>query len=180
VETAKSAGRAQFAEMLKFLRSHPDIRAILVEKTDRLYRNFKDYVTMEELDREIHLVKEGEILSKESRSYAKLVHAIKVVLAKNYIDNLSEEVKKGMREKAEGGDYPGPAPFGYRNNTQTKTIEICPQEASIVKAMFEVCLHKNYSLKEIRDFISREYDLKIPKSTIHFILTKPIYCGYFL
>jgi DNA invertase Pin-like site-specific DNA recombinase len=83
VETAKCAGRGQFQQMVKFLRAHPDVKAILVEKTDRLYRNFKDYVTMEELDRQIHLVKEAEILSKESRSHAKLVHAIKVVLAKN-------------------------------------------------------------------------------------------------
>jgi len=35
-------------------------------------------------------------------------------MAKNYIDNLSEEVKKGMLEKAEQGQYPSRAPLGYR------------------------------------------------------------------
>jgi hypothetical protein len=40
----------------------------LVEKTDRLYRNFRDCVTLEDLDVEIHLPKEGQIISKDSKS----------------------------------------------------------------------------------------------------------------
>jgi len=103
VETAKTPGRAKFGEMIDFLRSNRDVRHILVEKTDRLYRNFKDFVLLEDLDVEIILVKEGEKISKESHSHAKFIHGIKVLMAKNYIDNLSEEVKKGMREKAEQG-----------------------------------------------------------------------------
>ena len=75
-------------------------RIILVKKTDRLYRNLKDWVTLDELDLEIHLVKENIILSSDSRSSEKFMHGIKVLMAKNFIDNLSEEVKKGMLEKA--------------------------------------------------------------------------------
>ena len=116
VETAKTAGRTQFNKMIEYLRSVDNVKIILVEKTDRLYRNFRDYVTIEDLDVEIHLVKENEIISKDSRSHAKLVHGVKVLLAKNYIDNLSEEVKKGMTEKAEQGMFPGKAPIGYLNN----------------------------------------------------------------
>ena len=92
-ETAKKAGRKAFNEMLNFCKEK-DIKIILVEKTDRLYRNFKDYVTLEEYDFEVHLVKEGTIISKESRSHDKFIHGIKVLMAKNYIDNLSEEIKK--------------------------------------------------------------------------------------
>src|SRR5204863_7963146 len=43
VETAKQAGRSQFGEMLAFLKANPTCRMILVEKTDRLYRNIKDW-----------------------------------------------------------------------------------------------------------------------------------------
>ena len=46
--------REKFLEMVEFLQNnHPEIRTILVEKTDRLYRNFRDYVTLEDLDLEI-------------------------------------------------------------------------------------------------------------------------------
>jgi DNA invertase Pin-like site-specific DNA recombinase len=100
VETAKQAGRAAFVEMVSFAKKHRGRFAILVEKTDRLYRNLRDWVTMDELDVEIHLVKENVVLSPESRSHEKFMHGIKVLMAKNYIDNLSEETRKGMIEKA--------------------------------------------------------------------------------
>ena len=47
------------------------------------------------------------------------MHGIKVLMAKNYIDNLSEETRKGMTEKAEQGLWPSNAPLGYRNVTGT-------------------------------------------------------------
>lgn len=94
-ETAKKAGRTNYNVMLDFLKANPEIKTVLVEKTDRLYRNFKDYVTLEDYDLEVHLVKEGSIISKNSKSHDKFIHGIKVLMAKNYIDNLSEEISKG-------------------------------------------------------------------------------------
>jgi site-specific DNA recombinase len=115
VETAKQTGRAAFGEMVGYLKEHPAIRVMLVEKTDRLYRNLKDWVTVDELEVEIHFPKEGVVLSRDSRSSEKFMHGIKVLMAKNYIDNLSEEARKGMQEKAEQGIWPTVAPLGYRN-----------------------------------------------------------------
>jgi DNA invertase Pin-like site-specific DNA recombinase len=116
VETAKRSGRTQFNEMVAYLKQHhATCRTILVEKTDRLYRNAKDWVTLDELDVEIHFVKENSIISQNSRSSEKLIHGIKVLFAKNTIDNLSEETKKGMLEKARSGIYPSYARVGYRN-----------------------------------------------------------------
>jgi DNA invertase Pin-like site-specific DNA recombinase len=45
VETAKRSGRTGFSEMLAFRKRNSSCRMILVEKTDRLYRNLKDWVT---------------------------------------------------------------------------------------------------------------------------------------
>ena len=58
VETAKLAGRANFGAMVTHLKANLSIRTLLVEKTDRLCRNLKDWVTLDELDVEIHFVKE--------------------------------------------------------------------------------------------------------------------------
>ena len=60
-------------------------------------------------------MKENVVLSPDSRSSEKFMHGIKVLMAKNYIDNLSEEIRKGMREKAREGMWPSFAPLGYRN-----------------------------------------------------------------
>ena len=110
VETAKCSGRKEFGEMVRFLEKNSGCRVVIVEKTDRLYRNLKDRVTIEDLGVEIHLPKEGQIISKDSRSQDKLIHDIHLVLARNYLEKLREEVKKGLREKAAQGLYPGRAP----------------------------------------------------------------------
>ena len=72
-------------------------------------------MTIDELGIEVHLVKENAILSKDSRSHEKFMHGIKVLMAKNYIDNLSEEVRKGFNQKAREGMWPTVAPTGYLN-----------------------------------------------------------------
>ena len=124
-------------------KAHPAVRVMLVEKTDRLYRNLKDWVTVDELDVEIHFPKEGVVLSRESRSSEKFMHGIKVLMAKNYIDNLSEEARKGMQEKAEQGIWPTKTPLGYRNIAGPdgkKIIAIDPEVAPIVsQAVRMVC-----------------------------------------
>ncbi len=186
VETAKAAGRTQFDAMVKFLGTRPDIAMILVEKTDRLYRNFKDYVRLEDLNRVVHLVKEREVLGPESRSHTKFIHGIKVLMAKNYIDNLSEEVKKGHREKAEQGGYPAKAPLGYRNNTQTAHVEVDPATAPYVQRMFKLAAQGGYSFKQIRSQIVGEGlvyhspKVKFALSHVKRILRNPFYTGSFL
>jgi hypothetical protein len=53
--------------MIRYFRQH-EARVVLIEKIDRLYRDLKDCVTLDELRVEIHIAKENEILSKASRS----------------------------------------------------------------------------------------------------------------
>src|SRR5271170_1400183 len=142
----RPAGRKQFAEMVAFFKRNRSCRMLLVEKTDRLYRNQRDAVTLEDLDIEIHFVKEGEILAKNSKSQVKFMHDIRLAMARNYSENLREEVKKGMREKAEQGTYPGRAPFGYCNHRTTRTIEPHPEKAVIAKRVFELYVSGRYSL----------------------------------
>ena len=77
VETAKCAGRKHFGEMVRFFEKHPNCRVVIVEKTDRLYRNFRDCVNLEDLGVEIHLPKEGQIIGKDAKSQDKLVHAFR-------------------------------------------------------------------------------------------------------
>ena len=102
-ETAKQTGRHQFAEMLRFLKKSKDVNAIIVEKTDRLYRNFRDFVDVDDSKFEIHLVKEGVILTPNSNSNEKFVHGMNVLMAKRFIDNLREETQKGKLKKVQEG-----------------------------------------------------------------------------
>ncbi len=155
-ETAKKAGRKAFNEMLSYIKKQ-GIRVVLVEKTDRLYRNFKDYITLEEYDLDIHLVKENTVISKNSKSHDKFIHGIKVLMAKNYIDNLSEEVQKGLNEKVKQGHYPCKPPIGYKNQRiDGKSIIVVDNEkASYIKRMFELYA-SGYSIERIREVLTAE------------------------
>ena len=187
VETAKQTGRAAFGEMVGFLKETPSVRTLLVEKTDRLYRNFRDYVIVDDLGVEIHLVKEGEVLSKDSRSHQKFIHGIKVLLAKNYIDNLSEETRKGMQEKAEQGLYPSLAPMGYVNAQVGEKHVIQPDQkvAPMILKLFQWYATGNYSLLEVtrkahaEGLTYRRSGNKVHKSEVAHILHNPIYYGEF-
>ena len=193
-ETAKSAGRAGFGEMVEFIKSNKKIEIILVEKTDRLYRNFKDYVIIDELGISVFLVKENEVLGKNASSHQKFIHGIKVLMAKNYIDNLSEEVKKGLQQKADSGICPTSNPsLGYRlEKTEGKSTQVIDEvNKTLVMSLFEYYATGLYSIKSLMQRVKDER-LIIPanfpkssklktltKSSVHRILRNPFYYGNF-
>ena len=182
VETAKCAGRTNFNEMLKYLKNAHDCNAILVEKTDRLYRNFKDFVTIEDLKLVVHLVKENSTMSEASRSHEKLIHGIKVLMAKNYIDNLSEEVRKGLKQKAKEGYVTGKAPYGYTKKNKRDAI-IEEGTAPFVKRAFNIYAGGNISLEKTckklleEGFIYKDTQHRIYRSQLEHILKNPFYYG---
>ena len=184
VESAKNPGRKEFGAMLRLLQSDPQCRVVLVEKTDRLYRNRTDSIAFEELiekrNLEIHLVKEGRVIAKDSRSQDKFMHDIHVAVAKHYSENLREEVKKGMREKAEQGIYPSRPPFGYKNNSATRSIEVDPQRAPVLRRIFELYASGQHSLTTLRRAILRESGVQICRAYLEIILKNPFYIGRFL
>jgi len=186
VETSKASGRAGFSELVGFLKKHPSCRTILVEKTDRLYRNLKDWSTLDELGVTIHFVKENVIIGPESRSSEQFVHGIKVLMARNYSLNLGEETTKGMQEKARAGLYPSYAPVGYRNTDgpHGKRIIVPDQEdAVVITQLFDQFGTGEHSIESLVKKLRGEgvtlRGRKPGKSTIHQILRKRLYTGDF-
>lgn len=184
-ETAKQSGRRAFGEMLRFLESHPG-HVVLVEKVDRLYRNFADYVKVDHLGVELHFVKDGMVIGESSKSQDKFMHGIRVLMAKNYVDNLSEEIRKGLEEKAAQGIYPTHAPLGYLNaqepGTKRKIIVPDPARAHLVRELFELYAAGSHSLETLtkharRRGLTSKKGLCLPRSGIDQILKHPAYCG---
>ena len=61
-------------------------------------------------------------------------------MAKNYCDNLSEEVRKSQMEKLKDGWLPGQAPIGYKNVPDKDAkirIIVDPERAPVVRKLFE-------------------------------------------
>ena len=190
IETAKRAGRTQFNEMISFAKKNKLVKHIIVEKTDRLLRNISDYARINDLMEDnnfyIHLVKQNSIVSKRSSSSEKLIFGVNIIVAKNTVDNLSEETRKGMLEKAEQGIYPSYAPYGYINVERggKRILKTDPKNAPYVKKMFERYATGHYSLlslkqKMIADGMVYRNGKNFYKSTVEGILKNEFYTGIF-
>ncbi len=145
-------------------------------------------MTIDELGVEVHFVKENVVLSKNSRSHEKFMHGIKLLMAKNYIDNLSEEVQKGLHTKAAQGLYPSFAPPGYVNTMSAdgkRIITPDPVLGPLVTSLFTWFASGEYSIKSLatkayqEGFCFRKSKSKMPLATLHKILRKLIYTGEF-
>ena len=188
-ETAsKSKQRRIFREAMKFVSEHT-IKNLIVEKVDRHARNFHDAVETDEWlqadpARKIHFIKDGLTLHKNSRSQEWLNWGIRVVMAKNYIDNLREEAMKGWNEKLAQGWMPGVPPPGYTNKVvDGKRIQVFDDSSwRIIKEMFELYLQPGQNGKTVakemalRGIHSRKGRPHAP-SRVYNMLTNPFYIG---
>jgi hypothetical protein len=75
--------------------------------------------------------------------------------SKYYVDNLKENVTRGMRQKIRNGIWPLWAPLGYLNNPLTRGIDFDTKKAVLVKRMFKVYSSGNYTLKEISEWCKK-------------------------
>ncbi len=187
-ESAKKADvRKAFKEFVQYFRTNPSVKVMLFEKPDRMTRNFRDLVTIYELidehHKEVHFFKTGLVINENSKSSDQLQLDLHVVLARNYINNLAEEVTKGLNEKLRGGGWPSAAPTGYLNDPVTRETVPDPARSKIVRKLFELYATGRYSLNQIAKIAQKEglehphKKTPVKKSGIYHILTNPFYFG---
>jgi hypothetical protein len=74
--------------------------------------------------------------------------------SKYYIDNLSENIKRGCRQKLRNGVWPARAPVGYLNDRTKRTVVVDPDKAPLVRKAFQLYATGNYPLHEVRKRIN--------------------------
>jgi len=84
-----------------------------------------------------------------------------------------------MREKAEQGLYPSHAPFGYRNNRETRNIEPHPENSRIVKRAFELYATGTHTLNTLGKKLREEFGKSPTRGRLHEILRSTTYIGRF-
>ena len=189
--SAKESGRFEFERMLKFLKKNKTVKNLLVEKNDRLLRNETDFAKIVQLakstDINIHLVKDNAILNKSSMPDDFFMFTIQSAMSARYSRNLSNEVKKGMREKAEQGYWPNKPPYGYTKKYNDKNnLIIEEKEAEYVKTAYELYATGNHSLQSVinelynRGIFYKPHRPKAEKNQLYKLLKNPLYKGLFL
>lgn len=188
-ETAsKEQSRRIFKELLTYMNKNA-IYHLAVEKTDRLTRNMKDAVAIDDwlsrdADRMLHLVKENIQLHKESKSDVKFMWNIHLAVAKKYTDNLREEAMKGWAEKLAQGWQPSRPPYGYMTAMRAgKRIHVPdPRTAPVIKKAFELYLNPSESTITIWAFLKQAgittfNGRPLSKSAAHKLLLNTYYMG---
>lgn len=137
-------------------------------------------------NREIHFVKESFVVNNQTRAHENLVWDMKVAIAHFYINNLSEEVRKGQAEKIRQGWLPTKPQLGYKTigDKGHKIHVVDKNVAPLIKKLFELCATGNYSLAAL---VEKMYKMglrsrnggKVVKSRLHDMLTDPMYYGDF-
>jgi len=188
-ETAsKEQSRKIFHELLTYMKNKK-VYHLAVEKTDRLTRNLRDAVAIDDWlnndkDRRLHAVKESLILHKEAKSDVKFMWNIYVAVAKKYTDTLREEAMKGWAEKLAQGWLPAPPPVGYMTVILNgKRIHLPNSDiVPLVQHIFEYYLLPGESIASVclemkRIGLTTRKGRPFSKSHVQKILTNPFYIG---
>ncbi len=183
-QTAKEPGRPIFNNMLSLIEKGK-ASGILAWHPDRLARNSIDGGKI------IYLCDLGKIKELKFPTFwfdatpqGKFMLNIAFGQSKYYVDNLSENVKRGLRQKVRRGEQSGQALTGYLNDKLNKKIIPDPERFRLVRKMFEVYATGNYSLKDTRNLLAQKGLVSkngkvLTISNTQMILKNPFYYGMF-
>lgn len=178
----KAEKRPAFMEMIRIAKSKPSpFNKILVHKFDRFARNREDSIVYKSLlkkECKVDVISITEDFGEDK--FSVILEAMLEAMAEYYSLNLSDEVLKGMTEKAHRGEIQQQAPFGYIN--KNKTLEIDEDKAGIVKLVYNDFLNGNSYKNIVRKLnslsIKSKRGNKWEVRTIEYMLMNPVYKGY--
>ena len=187
-QSAKEPGRPLFNEMIDKIHKK-EVQGIICWKLDRLARNPVDGGQIN------WMLQQGIIrhIQTFERSYFPtdnvLMMSVEFGMANQFIRDLSQNTKRGLKAKAERGWYPTFATLGYMHNPLKKKGEKeiikDPERFDLTKKMFDLMLTGNYYPPKILDIATDKWGLrnrkgkKIARSSIYRIFKDPFYYGMF-
>ena len=152
-QTAKKPGRPVFNEMLVKIHAG-EANGVIAWLPDRLSRNSIDSGQI------IYMLDENVLDDLkfphfwfENTPQGKYMLANEFNSSKQYVDNLSVNTKRGLRQKVREGHYPSIVPFGYINDVRTKTVAVNKKTAPLVRQCFEMYAKGDKSCGNIADFL---------------------------
>lgn len=185
VSGRKADNRLEFQRMIATAKTKPKpFDAIILWKFSRFARNQEEATFYKGLLRRklgIDVISISEPILEGM--FGRLIEMIIEWFDEYYSVNLSGEVMRGMTEKAQRGGYQSELPYGYRMNKDTHLPDIIPEEAAIVKLIYDMGANPSYSYLDIARKLN-DMNVKTKRGntwevrTIMYILQNPFYYGY--
>jgi site-specific DNA recombinase len=182
-KSAKKPGRPIFNKLISAIHEKKDPVGIIAWHPDRLARNSVDGGQI------IYLIDMGKIASLKFPTFwfeptPQGLFMLQVAFgqSKYYSDNLSENVRRGIRQKIRRGEWATRAPIGYVNNPRTRNIDPDPVKSRIVNRGFKEFAEGRHSLESLRHrlyFLGLMSSVGKPlvKGIVYKMLTNPVYIG---
>jgi site-specific DNA recombinase len=186
-ESARTADRAQFQQMLAYCRANGrKIRWVVVHDLSRFARNAGDQAqTIAELRKLNISVSSTYEPNIDDTAAGKLAANIFGTLNQYYSDALSEKQRDRCRETARGGRFPWLAPIGYKNVRSKEGANIVPDEerAPVIRRAFERIATGVYKQTEVLGIVTAEglttnHGNPVAKQTFQKLLRNCLYAGW--
>ena len=182
-QSAKTTGRKIFGSLIERIEKG-EIQGIVAWNPDRLARNSIDGGKI------IYLIDEGKLLDLKFPTHwfdntpqGKFMLSISFGQSKYYVDNLSQNVVRGLHYKLRQGTWPSLAPFGYRNDRNTRGIILEPKISKIIKISFNKFVSGEItSIKEVQNLLTTnkiigKFGRPITLTKVKKMLSNPFYFG---
>ncbi len=190
-ESSTKDHRAKFEKVIQEIKKSNEPIALIVETVDRLQRSFKESVLLDEFRKagklELHFIRENLVIHKNSNSSEIQRWDLAVFVAKSYVLQISDNVKRTIDKKLQSGEIVGRAPIGYlneRDEYDKANVIVDGTRAHIIVRIYELYATGNYSMATIAEMVGKD-GLRSSKNRvmlrarqIEAILNNPFYHGY--
>lgn len=183
-------GRPEFTQMLQDVADDKDgVEYILVFKLSRFGRNAADVLNslqyIQDFGVNLICVEDGIDSSKDS---GKLTITVLSAVAEIERENILVQTMEGRKQKAREGKWNGgQAPFGYTLDSKKGMLIVNPEEAEIVKIIFNKFVNEGLGADSISNYLNqhgyvktkyRSHELNyFTRSLVRKILDNPVYIG---
>ena len=192
-KSAKEPGRPVFNQLMQRV-YRGEAAGIICWKLDRLARNPVDGGSI------IWAIKQHGIkVATPAQSYAReddniILMYIEFGMAQKYVDDLSKNVKRGLKTKIENGWFPGIAPPGYLNHTDKQTgantLLKDPERFPLIRQMWDLMLTGLYTRSAILALANEKWGYRtrrtrkcggkpLGRSALYQIFNRHFYYGAF-
>lgn len=192
-ESSTRGDREKFQEIIEIIKKSKETIALVADTIDRVQRSFRESVVFDDLRKEgkveLHFYRENLVIHKKSNSAELMRWDMGVMFARNYVLQLSDNLKRKHDKMREDGELTSAPPIGYKsiyndNPLRLRRTDIIPDEkAHFIVRIYEDYAKGNVSVKTLSD---RMYELglrsksndKVNQAMIFKILNDPFYHGY--